>query len=120
MCVDAPSWPTLAFDILNNSLDGYAFLMTKHDMPKEEARQALPNACAVNQVITTNLRNLINFFSLRLCNRNVLEMRIFAHKLLSICTVVFPEFAKVVGPQCFMDTCKQGKMKCSQGYWEEP
>jgi thymidylate synthase (FAD) len=88
--------------------------------PKEEARQALPNACAVNQVITTNLRCLINFFTLRCCNRNVKEMRIFAQKMLKLVRAYFPEFANCMGPQCIqVSGCWQGKMQCEQGYWQE-
>ena len=82
-----------------------------------EARQCLPNAAAVNIFWTVNARSLVNFLRQRLCHRNVPEMREFANKVLNIVTYHFPELFECVGPQCFEDTCKQGRLKCSTGPW---
>jgi len=84
---------------------------------KEEARQVLPNAAAVNLLWTVNARSLINFFRQRLCLRNVKEMRMFAQRLLSLAEPTFPELFKHVGPQCYEGKCKQGKMSCGIGPW---
>ena len=85
--------------------------------PKEEARQVLPNAMAVNLLWTINARSLVNFLRLRLCKRNVKEMRVLAEKVWRICYDVLPELFIWVGPQCFMDgVCKQGKMSCGEKY----
>lgn len=112
-------WWGVDYDVFADTLQGYGDNIDS-GMPKEEARQCLPGACAVNQVITTNFRNLINFFSLRLCQRNVQEMQIFATKLYKLCYMLFPEFVAAVGPQCYLGTCRQGKMMCSNPPWESP
>ncbi len=88
--------------------------------PKEEARQLLPNACAVNYLWTIDARNLYYFLEQRLCNRNVTEMRVFSNKVLSLVREHFPELYTHCGPQCFTDQCYQDllNMQCDQGYWE--
>lgn len=84
-------------------------------IPKEEARQVLPNAKGVNILWTVNARSLINFFNQRLCRRNVNEMRIFARKMKAICMTWFPELFYIVGPDCEMlGGCTQGKMKSKE------
>jgi len=81
-------------------------------VPKEEARQVLPNATCVNYLWTIDARNLMYFLKQRLCNRNVLEMRVLAHKVEKLVVVHFPELFGQVGPQCEMDICKQGFLQC--------
>lgn len=79
----------------------------------EEARQVLPNACAVNLVITANPRALAEFLHIRLCKRNTEEMRIFADKLWQVCYKWLPEIFINVGAQCVsVGPCNQGKMTC--------
>ncbi len=87
--------------------------------PKEEARQVLPNACAVNYLWTIDARNLMFFFMERCCNRNVTEMRIFSNKVLSLVRKHFPELFNNVGPQCFMGECEQHllNMQCKEKTW---
>lgn len=81
-------------------------------IPKEEARQVLPNAKAVNLIWTVNARSLLNFFNQRLCWRNVQEMLQFAIQLHTACYEWFPELFKYVGPDCEMlGHCTQGYMK---------
>ena len=88
-------------------------------VPKEEARQILPNAMAVNMLMTWNARSLMNLFEQRCCNRNVDEMRVFANKLRRRLMKIWPLVVQETGPQCHADECKQGHMKCDQGYWEQ-
>jgi len=101
---------------LHHSYNQYEKLL-KDGMPKEEARQVLPNAAAVNLLWTVNARSLITFLKQRLCMRNVKEMQIFANKVLSLVTPVFPEIFNHVGPQCFKSMCKQGRLECGVGPW---
>jgi len=83
-------------------------------IPKEEARQVLPNAKAVNLMWTVNARSLVNFFNQRLCRRNVKEMLQFAIQLHTTCYEWFPELFKHVGPDCEMlGGCTQGHMKAN-------
>lgn len=83
-------------------------------IPREEARQVLPNAMAVNILWTINARSLINFLNLRMCKRNTKEMLIFAHKIHALCCNWFPELFEFVGPDCFMTKCRQGAMSCQK------
>jgi thymidylate synthase (FAD) len=77
----------------------------------EEARQILPNAKAVNLLWTINVRSLINFLNLRICERNVREMRYFAERVRNACLVWWPEVFTHVGPDCLMlGRCRQGRM----------
>lgn len=79
----------------------------------EEARQVLPNAAAINLLWTVNARSLINFFNLRLCERNVMEMRLAAQEVYVLACAWFPELFEHVGPDCYMHhTCRQGSMAC--------
>jgi len=89
----------------------YSHLISR-GVPKEEARQVLPNAKAVNLLWTVNARSLINFFNQRLCKRNVNEMFLFANKLRGVCIIWWPELFSLVGPDCeTLGGCTQGKMK---------
>jgi thymidylate synthase (FAD) len=105
---------------LTNSFEEYGYLVREHGVPPQEARQLLPNAAAVNLLWTINARSLVNFLKLRLCYRNVDEMQLFAEQALSWVRQHFPALFNKVGPQCFMDKCKQGKMKCTRGPWKMP
>lgn len=98
-------------------LELYDTLLAK-GVPREEARQVLPGASGVNLLMTWNIRSLINMFEQRCCNRNVMEMRIFANRMHQICREWWPEFALCVGPQCYTGKCKQGKMRCAEKKWD--
>jgi len=110
----------LTYDILDGTYDAYEDLMgdcMDPLMPKEEARQVLPNAAAVNIMWTINARSLALFLRHRLCNRNVAEMKNFAETVLSLVSGHFPELFLWVGPQCSDGSCKQGHLRCKEGKW---
>ena len=97
--------------ICNKADEIYSRLIV-NNIPKEEARQILPNAKAVNLLWTVNARSLINFFNQRLCKRNVQEMHLFATELLNKCIKWWPELFELVGPDCVtLGGCTQGRMK---------
>lgn len=99
---------------LNQADEMYSHLISV-GIPKEEARQVLPNAKAVNLLWTVNARSLINFFNQRSCKRNVDEMYYFAVKLRNQCLVWWPELFNLVGPDCeTLGGCTQGKMKAKE------
>lgn len=56
----------------------------------ENARYILPNACETKIVVTMNARSLLNFFSLRYCNRAQDEIRNMADKMLAEVKKVAP------------------------------
>ena len=82
---------------------------------KEEARQVLPNAAAVNLFVTADARNLMYFFRQRRCARNTAEMIQVADAMWNLCNLWFPELFSLVGPPCVMDgKCNQGSMQADE------
>lgn len=101
---------------LLNSNNSYKDLL-KLGIPKEEARQVLPNATTVNLKWTINARSLYNFMRLRMCLRNVEEIRIFCDKVFPLVQEWWPEYASVLGPPCYIDgKCNQGSMTCGKEF----
>lgn len=74
--------------------------LLKAGVPKEDARFILPNGCETKILVTMNVRELIHFFSVRLCNRAQWEIRIAAEKMLKQCKEVAPLLFSEVGPRC--------------------
>ena len=108
----------ITHDILRVASSGYTSLLEDYMLPREEARQVLPNASAVNLMITINARSVLNLVKQRICRRNVEEMQIFADKLVELIGRAWPAFAKCLGPYCFyLGKCNQGKMSCNR-LWE--
>lgn len=98
------------------SIDTYYKYLICEGIPKEEARQILPNAKAVNIMWTVNARSLVNFLNLRMCVRNVAEMISFADIMSLIARSWWPDLFDLVGPDCFMTGhCNQGAMACEKG-----
>lgn len=88
--------------------------LTRLDIPKEDARYILPNACMSNIVITMNARELLHFFALRCCNRAQWEIRRLAQKMLDLVKDVAPVIFENAGPECVRASCPEGKMSCGQ------
>lgn len=64
-----------AFEVaMYESQDDYARLVV-NEVPKEDARFVLPNACATELYISCNLRELIHMANERLCTRAQWEIR---------------------------------------------
>jgi thymidylate synthase (FAD) len=103
-----------------NSFGDYHHAIHQLGIPKEEARQMLPMGATVNYLWTIDALNLAKFLHQRMCNRNVLEMRIFAHKVKSLVQEHFPELFSFIGPQCLMDKCRQGHLQCKEGIHAYP
>jgi len=109
---DAPDMPD--YTALEVALVDYK-QMIENGVPKEEARQVLPNAMCVNILWTVNFRSLINFFRQRMCKRNVEEMLVFATKVWEEINTYWPDYADLVGPPCYTDgRCNQGRMSCGE------
>ena len=105
----------LVDDSLRASSFSYATMLEDSILPREEARQVLPNASAVNLMMTINARSLLNLIKQRICRRNVEEMRIFADRLVELIGHTWPEFATCLGPYCFyLGKCNQGRMSCGR------
>lgn len=80
----------------------------------EDARFVLPNACETKMVVSMNARSLMNFFSLRCCNRAQWEIKDVADKMLKLCCEVAPTLFKNAGPSCVRGVCPEGKMTCGK------
>lgn len=78
----------------------------------EDARFVLPNACTTKMMVTMNARSLLNFFSLRCCNRAQWEIREVAWQMLKLVKEVAPHLFASAGPGCLRGACPEGKMSC--------
>lgn len=89
--------------------------LLNHGVKREEARQVLPNAAAVNLYVTADARNLMYFLRQRRCARNVAEMIQIADAMWRISEIWFPELFSLVGPPCITDgKCNQGSMQADE------
>ena len=80
----------------------------------EDARFALPNACATKIILTMNARALRGFFAQRCCNRAQWEIRELAGVMLELCKQASPLLFEGAGPACISGTCPEGKMSCGR------
>lgn len=93
----------------------YAYLSSYDDIPNEDARFVLPNACDTRIIFTMNARSLHNFFRLRCCNRAQWEIRAMADEMLKLCREVSPTLFKHAGPSCAVSgVCSEGAMCCGE------
>jgi len=87
------------------------------DIPKEDARFILPNACETKIIVTMNARSLKNFFTYRVCNRAQWEIRDMAKAMLAECKNVAPILFSNMGAPCVCEKiCPEGEMNC--GLWK--
>jgi thymidylate synthase (FAD) len=93
----------------------YTDLVEQYNIPNEDARFVLPNACDTRIIFTMNARSLHNFFKLRCCNRAQWEIRAMADEMLRLCREVSPVLFKSAGPSCAVTgTCSEGAMCCGE------
>lgn len=78
----------------------------------EDARYVFPNACETKIVVTMNARTLLNFFSLRTCERAQWEIREVAYRMLEEVKKVSPALFINAGPSCVRGKCTEGRMTC--------
>ena len=113
----SPSAPNNVAVAIQDSNAAYHDLVVQ-GVPVHEARQVLPNSKGVNILWTINARSLVNFLNLRMCHRNVEEMRIFAEKMLDVAIDWWPDLFLQVEADCqmpaFGKACRQGKMYCGR------
>lgn len=80
----------------------------------EDARYVLPNACETKIISTMNVRQLLNFFNTRCCNRAQWEIRELATQMLIQMQEVAPIIFKNAGPSCVTKPCPEGNMSCGK------
>ncbi len=82
-------------------------------VPKEDARYVIPQGVVTSIVITMNARELLHFFSLRLCLRAQWEIRELAYKMLKEVKRVAPKIFEHAGPRCkILGYCPEGWEEC--------
>lgn len=103
------------FEKLMGEIRGLYTEWTEMGIPAEDARYILPNAAETKIVVTMNVRSLLNFFSLRCCNRAQWEIRILAEKMLEEVKKVAPVLFEKAGPSCVTHgICTEGEMTCGR------
>lgn len=84
------------------------------DVPSEDARMILPNACTTSIIVTMNVRTLLNFFKHRVCNRAQWEIQTLAIEMLKICKEISPKLFQKAGASCMYGSCSEGSMSCGE------
>lgn len=81
-------------------------------IPKEDARHILPSGIATRIVATANLREWVQFCTIRSCTVNCDEVRLVARQVRDLIVMQLPFLSKYLGPTCFTEhICYEG-MKC--------
>ena len=70
------------------------------DIPNEDARMVLPNACCTTLEVSMNLRSFIHFCNERCCNRAQWEIRDLAYKMKHLVEASVPQLKLYLGPKC--------------------
>lgn len=99
-------------DLMDSVWEAYRFF--NEQVPEEDARYILPNACRTNITVTMNARELWHFFSLRCCNRAQWEIREAADRMLELTRKVSPLIFEEAGPPCIKGPCPEGEMSCGE------
>ena len=94
--------------------DGWRERLGEGEKSNEDARFVLPGACETRLMLTMNARELMNFFSLRCCNRAQWEIRQLAWRMLSLVCEAAPALFANAGPACVRGACSEGKMTCGK------
>ena len=84
--------------------DGYKDLQQRN-VPNEDARYILPNACATSLYLSCNLRELIHMANERLCTRAQWEIRDLVK---AMCKLVDPQLQFMLVPKC-----QSGRIICN-------
>lgn len=103
--IDADEVTTREYhDALLQLRKAYAGLQYRN-IPNEDARYVLPNACSTDLYISFNLRELIHICNERLCSRAQWEIRELVKKMVEL---VNPDLHFMLVPKC-----KSGRIICN-------
>lgn len=100
----------------------YDYLLS-HGVPKEDAREVLPNAVETTLVWTANLEAVVNFCRARCCRVNTEQIALVAAEVRKIVCADFPELRRHLGPTCWTQgVCFEGEKffeQCKRP-WQSP
>lgn len=96
-----------------------AIVVSKKNLDKEAVNQdlrfILPQAVMTKIVVTMNCRELLHFFSERLCTRAQWEIRAVADHMLKLCKEALPEVFAKAGAKCVhYSFCPEGEKGCGR------
>ena len=101
--------PTADYELFADEMDyindRYGHLRSVENMPNEDARYLLPNACATELYLSCNLRELIHIANERLCTRAQWEIRNLVQYMVSL---VDPSLKFMLVPKC-----RSGRIICN-------
>lgn len=100
-------------ELFREASDLYSKLI-EADIPPEDARYVIPSAAMTKIVLTMNARELLHFFSLRLCRRAQWEIRELAGLMLKAVRPAAPELFRSAGPPCLKAPCPEGDAACEK------
>ena len=110
---DNPEARMLFENHMRATAEVYGRLVDCYDIPMEDARYVLPNACCTNIVVTMNARALRHLLGLRLCKRAQWEIRELAERMLECLKDECPVLFEDIGPQCEQKGfCPEGAKGC--------
>ncbi len=81
---------------------------------REDARFVLPNAAETKIIMTMNARELLHFFSQRLCMRAQWEIRNMALAIRKLVKPIAPTIFRLAGPPCISAACPEGVRSCGK------
>lgn len=107
--------------LMEESQNAYRFLVqeltdkgSSLESAREDARFVLPNAAETKIMVTMNARELLHFFSMRLCNRAQWEIRDMAFQMLKLVKAIAPTLFRLGGPPCLQGKCPEGPRSCGK------
>jgi thymidylate synthase (FAD) len=101
-----------SYELFMQAAKDYYDSLIHEGVPAEDARFVLPNAAETKLVLTMNLRELMNFLSLRLCRAAQWEIRELAEKMKAAVVAEMPNLAKYFNPKCVLTGyCSEHKKK---------
>jgi len=86
-------------NLMKSFWDAYDILLAL-DVPPEDARYILPNACSTTIHVQMNFRQLRHFCSQRLCSKAQWEIRQLAEKMREKVQEVEPKLGEYLVPKC--------------------
>ena len=103
--------PNSIYDKCRDSYNYHMYMLADYyhlihrDVPKEDVRYILPNACATDLYLSCNLRELIHISNERLCSRAQWEIRELVKQMVDL---VHPDLKFMLVPKC-----KSGRIICN-------
>ena len=87
-------------ELMTQINDTYQYFLEK-EIPAEDARMVLPNACTTNLTVTMNLRALMHFCEERMCTCAQGEIRQMARSMAKLITDKIPELKEYLREKCY-------------------